>query len=239
MPVYRLREEPVFPPAGEAEPNGLLAVGGDLSPVRLLVAYTRGIFPWYSEGEPILWFSPDPRMILVPQELRPDRGMRRNLAKGDFELRMDGDFARVIRACADAGRPDAAGTWITADMIDAYCGLHELGFAHCVEAWHGDELVGAVYGVALGTYFSGESMFHTRSGASVAALVALVVQLRAWGFKLFDCQTYSRHVERLGARRWPRRRFLDALQTATAEPTRRGRWTFDPRILEAGGQRRL
>jgi leucyl/phenylalanyl-tRNA--protein transferase len=239
MPVYRLCDEPIFPPAADAEPSGLLAVGGDLSPVRLLVAYASGIFPWYSDGEPILWFSPDPRMVLEPEGLRPDRGMRRNLEGVDFELRMDSDFERVIRACAGARRPDAAGTWITPEMIRAYCELHDLGFAHSVEAWQDGELVGGVYGVALGTYFSGESMFHARAGASIAALVALVVQLRVWGFRIFDCQTYSRHVERLGARPWLRRRFLDALSVAVAEPTRRGRWSFDPRILVPGAPRRL
>jgi leucyl/phenylalanyl-tRNA--protein transferase len=239
MPVYRLRDEPIFPPAGDAEANGLLAVGGDLSPVRLLVAYSRGIFPWYSEGEPILWFSPDPRMVLEPERLRPDRGMRRNLAKTDFEMRMDTAFEHVIRACAAARRPGEAGTWITNDMIDAYCGLHELGFAHSVEAWLDGELVGGLYGVALGKYFSGESMFHTRSGASIAALVALVMQLRAWKFAIFDCQTHSRHVERLGASRWVRRRFLKDLAAAVSAPTRRGRWSFDPLVLVAGAQRRV
>jgi leucyl/phenylalanyl-tRNA--protein transferase len=230
MAVYRLREEPVFPPACEAEPNGLLAVGGDLTPVRLLVAYSRGIFPWYSEGDPILWFSPDPRMILVPEELRPDRGMRRNLDKAEFELRLDFDFERVIHACAKAPRAGADGTWITTNMMKAYCRLHELGFAHSVEAWDGQELVGGAYGVAIGSYFAGESMFYRRTGASVAALVGLIVQLGAWGFRLFDCQTYSHHVERLGARPWPRRRFLHALRRAVSEPTRRGTWTFDSEL---------
>jgi leucyl/phenylalanyl-tRNA--protein transferase len=236
--VYRLREDPVFPSPSEAEPNGLLAVGGDLSPTRLLVAYSRGIFPWYGEGEPILWFSPDPRMAMRPDGLAPDRGMRRTLARGDFELRMDERFADVIRACAEAPRAGAAGTWITADMIDAYSTLHELGFAHSVEAWTDGELVGGVYGVALGGYFAAESMFHRKSGASIAALVALVVQLDAWGFTLFDCQTYSHHAERLGAGNWPRRRFLESLRTAVEQPTRRGRWAFD-RDLVARAQRRL
>jgi len=238
VPVYRLREEPVFPPPSEAEPSGLLAVGGDLSPLRLLVAYSRGIFPWYGEGEPILWFSPDPRMVLRPGALAPDRGMRRTLARHDFELRMDECFADVIRACAEAPRAGAAGTWITADMNAAYCALHELGFAHSVEAWQGGELVGGVYGVALGGYFAAESVFHRRSGASIAALVALVMQLGAWGFELFDCQTYSHHAERLGAGNWPRSRFLDELRAALTHPTRRGRWSFD-RDLVARAQRRL
>ena len=154
---------------------------------------------------PAQWFAANPRAVLPLDGFTPSHSLRQRVRRGEYEIRYDTAFERVIRACAEVARPDAAGTWITPDMIDAYCGLHALGFAHCVEAWEGDELVGGIYGVALGAYFSGESMFHTRSGASIAALVALVVQLRAWGFKLFDCQTYSRHVERLGARRWPRR----------------------------------
>ena len=227
MPVYRLPSEPLFPPASEAEPSGLLAVGGDLSPERLLAAYSEGIFPWYSEGEPLLWFSPDPRMVLLTDRLRPDRGMRRTLKKADFDLRLDGDFELVMKACAEQPRPGAPGTWITRDMVRAYCRLHELGFAHSAEAWRDDELVGGVYGVSVGGYFAGESMFHRRSGASIAALVALLLQLRAWGVTLFDCQTYSAHVARLGARPWPRRRFIHELRRAWHRPTRRGRWGFD------------
>jgi leucyl/phenylalanyl-tRNA--protein transferase len=227
VPVYRLREEPVFPPPAHAEPSGLLAVGGDLSPERLLTAYCRGIFPWFGEGEPILWFSPDPRAVIPTADLRPDRGMRRSLEKADFTLRMDSAFEDVIRACAEAPRPGLPGTWITGEMIDAYCRLHELGFAHSVEAYSDGELVGGVYGVGIGAYFAGESMFHRRTGASLSALVALVLQLRAWGVSLFDCQTPSPHVGRLGAQAWPRRRFLHALEHAVAAPTRRGLWTFD------------
>ena len=227
MPVYRLPAEPLFPPASDAEPSGLLAVGGDLSTERLLAAYGEGIFPWYSEGEPLLWFSPDPRMVLLTDRLRPDRGMRRTLKKVDFELRLDGDFERVMRACAEQPRPGAQGTWITRDMIRGYCRLHELGFAHSAEAWDDGELVGGVYGVSVGAYFAGESMFHRRSGASIAALVALLLQLSAWGVTLFDCQTHSEHVARLGAEPWPRRRFIQALRRAWHEPTRRGRWSFD------------
>jgi len=227
MPVYRLPPQPVFPPASDAEPNGLLAVGGDLSPERLLAAYCQGIFPWYAEGEPLLWFSPEPRTVILTDELRPDRGMRRTLRRANFTLRLDSDFERVIRSCAEQRRADAAGTWITRDMIRAYCDLHELGFAHSAEAWEGDELVGGVYGVSVGAYFAGESMFHRRSGASIAALVALLLQLRAWRIELFDCQMHSAHVARLGAQAWPRRRFLRELRRAARHPTRRGVWTFD------------
>ena len=229
MPIYRLGDEPIFPPASHAETGGLLAVGGDLSPERLLGAYSRGIFPWYSEGEPILWFSPDPRMVLETDQLRVDRGMRRNLRGTSFDLRLDTAFDRVVRACARARRREA-GTWITSDMIDAYGHLHELGFAHSAEAWEGDELVGGVYGVGLGDYFAGESMFHLRMGASLAALIALVMQLHAWGVRLFDCQTYSAHAARFGAAQWPRRVFLGRLRSAIEAPTRRGKWRFDKNL---------
>jgi leucyl/phenylalanyl-tRNA---protein transferase len=227
MPVYRLPDDLIFPPASEAEPSGLLAVGGDLSPERLLLAYSRGIFPWYSEGEPLLWFSPDPRTVVLPSRVQPDRGMRRTLGKATVTCTLDRAFDRVIRACAEQPRSGASGTWITDDMIEAYCRLHELGFAHSVEAWDEDTLVGGVYGVCIGTYFAGESMFHRRTGASIAALLSLLVQLRAWGITLFDCQTHSPHVARLGAESWPRRRFLHALHRAWGAPTRLGPWTFD------------
>jgi len=227
MPVYRLIEEPVFPPPWQAEPNGLLALGGDLKAERLLAAYQQGIFPWYSQGEPILWFSPDPRMVLAAAELRVARGMRRTLRRAPYEVRLDTAFERVIGACAQMPRPGQHGTWITPDLREAYCKLHELGLAHSAEAWADGELVGGVYGVCLGGYFSGESMFHLRSGASLLSLVTLVRQLAAWGIGLFDCQIYSRHTERLGARQWSRRRFLFELQRALRAPTRRGRWTLE------------
>jgi leucyl/phenylalanyl-tRNA--protein transferase len=230
MPVYRLGRDPVFPLPSEAEASGLLAVGGDLSSERLLAAYASGIFPWYSEGEPILWFSPDPRMVLHTDALRPDRGMRRTLRKADFTLRMDTAFERVIRSCAAQPRDGAVGTWITRDMLAAYCRLHELGFAHSVEAWAGNELVGGLYGVSIGALFAGESMFHVVSGASLAALVALVLQLRAWDIRLFDCQTHSAHAERLGASLVRRRAYLADLRLALARPTRRGRWSFDENV---------
>jgi len=207
-----------------------LAVGGDLSPERLLAAYSEGIFPWYSEGEPLLWFSPDPRTVLLTEQLRPDRGMQRTLRKSEFTLRLDSDFEGVMRACAEKPRPGTDGTWITQEMIRAYCALHELGFAHSSEAWQDGKLVGGVYGVSVGAYFAGESMFHHRSGASIAALAALLLQLRSWGTNLFDCQTHSPHVARLGAQRWPRHRFIQELRRAWRRPTRRGSWSFDATI---------
>ena len=230
MTVYRLGAAACFPDPDEAEPDGLLAVGGDLRPERLLEAYARGIFPWY-ERPPILWFSPDPRLVLRPGDLHVSRRLRRSLRQQRFVLRCDHAFDAVTRACARAPRPGQRGTWITPEMLDAYGELHRLGFAHSCEAWQGDVLVGGLYGVSLGAAFFGESMFHTRSDASKAALVALVWQLEAWGFELFDCQLPAPHLERHGARRWPRARFLAALARALRAPTRRGTWSLDTDLL--------
>jgi len=228
VPVYMLDGSVRFPPPGHAEPSGLLAVGGDLRPERLLAAYAGGIFPWYSEGEPILWFSPDPRAVIDPARTRIPRGVRRTVARaGALRLTMDTAFGEVIRACADTERPDQSGTWITADMIRAYEHLHTLGFAHSVEAWDAHLLVGGVYGVSLGHYFAAESMFRRVSGASMAALVALLRQLDIWHFELLDCQMFTPHVGRLGAELRPRPAFLDALTRALEAPTRKGRWCFD------------
>lgn len=227
MPVYRLGREPRFPDPEQSDPSGLLAVGGDLSPERLLAAYAAGIFPWYSEGEPILWHSPDPRTLLPRGALRVSRSLERTLRRGRFRLTLDTDFDAVIRACAEVPRPEGDGTWITRSMRRAYARLHELGFAHSCEAWQGERLVGGLYGVSLGRAFFGESMFHVASDASKAAFVTLVRQLEAWGFDFVDCQVHTRHLERFGAVAWPRRRFLAALAHALEGPTRRGRWRFD------------
>jgi leucyl/phenylalanyl-tRNA--protein transferase len=228
MPVYLLDRTDTFPPATEAEASGLLAVGGDLRPSRLLRAYSEGIFPWYSEGEPILWFSPDPRTVIETDRVRIDRGMRRTLAgAGNLELTMDTAFPRVIRACARVRRSGQSGTWITSDMIEAYERLHAAGYAHSVEAWAGDRLVGGLYGISIGGYFAGESMFHLVSGASLRALVVLLRQLAVWDVRLFDCQMHTPHVGRLGAQAWPRRVFLRRLRETLARPTRQGRWCFD------------
>jgi len=225
MPIYRLGEAPGFPPAAAAEPSGLLAVGGDLRPERLLAAYAAGIFPWYEEP-PILWFSPNPRAVLPLAGLHVPRRLRRTLRQGRFLLRLDTAFDAVVRACA-APRPGAEGTWITPEMIAAYGELHALGFAHSCEAWRDGKLVGGVYGVSLGSAFFGESMFHHERDASKAALVGLAWQLRAWGFTLFDAQLQSPHLARFGAQEWPRKRFLQALHKAVARPTRRGRWQLE------------
>jgi len=228
MPVYLLDRTDTFPPATDAEASGLLAVGGDLRPSRLLRAYCEGIFPWYCEGEPILWFSPDPRTVIETDRVRIGRGMRRTLATtAELELTMDTAFSRVIRACARVRRSGQSGTWITSDMIDAYERLHEEGYAHSVEAWAEDRLVGGLYGVSIGGYFAGESMFHLVTGASLRALIALLAQLAEWDIRLFDCQMHTPHVGRLGAQSWPRRLFLRRLTEASSRPTRRGRWSFD------------
>ncbi len=223
MPVWKLIDEVIFPDPKQAEPSGLLAVGGDLRPERLLAAYAAGIFPWYAE-EPILWYSPDPRMVLAPGALRVVRSLRRVIAKERFEIRFDTAFERVIRECAAAERPDQDGTWITADMIEAYCRLHELGYAHSAEAWADGKLVGGLYGVSLGAGFFGESMFANREEASKVAFVHLVRRLHDWDFELVDCQVESDHLARFGAENWTRARFLAALERALRAPTRRGCW---------------
>lgn len=227
MPVYRLADALAFPPPDHAEPSGLLAVGGDLSPDRLLLAYSMGIFPWPLVERPLLWFSPDPRMVLRPPELRISRSLAKTLRRGGFEVRLDHDFHRVVRRCAEVPRRGEAGTWITPDMATAYARLHDLGYAHSAEAWQDGELVGGLYGVSLGAGFFGESMFADRPDASKVAFVTLVRQLEAWGFDLIDCQVHTQHLARFGAAEWPRRRFLAALERSLAAPTRRGAWKLD------------
>jgi leucyl/phenylalanyl-tRNA--protein transferase len=202
-----------FPPLTSArkEPNGLLAVGGDLTPKRLLEAYRRGIFPWFSEGDPILWWSPDPRMVLVPGELKISRSLAKALRNRRFEIRFDSDFDGVIRACA-APRDGQPGTWITPEMRNAYLRLHRLGYAHSVETWIDGELAGGLYGVALGAAFFGESMFARARDASKIALVHLVRKLEADGYGMIDCQMRTEHLASLGAREIPRARFSRQLR---------------------------
>ncbi len=224
MPIHRLTRELRFPPPEEAEAGGLLAVGGDLCPERLLLAYSSGIFPWYDEELPILWHSPDPRMVLRPGALRVSRSLRRLLRHPPFAIRLDTAFDRVIRSCAEVPRRDQDGTWITRDMIEAYNELAVLGYAHSAEAWAGDQLVGGLYGVSLGGCFFGESMFALRPDASKLAFVVLVRQLEAWSFDLVDCQVRTPHLERFGAVEWSRSRFLSALRASLQRPTRCGPW---------------
>ncbi len=217
-----------FPPPERAlrEPAGLLAAGGDLSVARLLAAYQRGIFPWFNPGEPILWWSLDPRMVLFPEEFQPSRSLAKRLRRGEFELRIDTAFTRVMGECA-APREGALGTWIGPPMIAAYTALHEAGYAHSFEAWQGGELVGGLYGVAIGQAFFGESMFSRRTDASKIAFAHLVLRLRAWGFGVIDCQMSTAHLASLGAREIPRAEFTALLERLTGRPGRTGLWRMD------------
>ena len=226
MDLREIRQRWAFPDPRAGDADGLLAYGGDLAAERLLSAYAQGIFPWY-ESEPILWFSPDPRMVLRPTELRLTRSLRKAVARAEFDVKFDHAFESVVRACAEVPRPGQDGTWITSEMIDAYCRLHELGFAHSVEAWRDGELAGGAYGVSLGAAFFGESMFAKRSDASKIAFVHLVRQLEAWDFDFIDCQVHTDHLESFGASLWQRGNFLDALEGALESSTRRGQWELE------------
>ena len=226
MPVYRLTEKVEFPPPHLAE-EGLLAVGGDLSHERLLLAYAMGIFPWYSDGEPILWWSPDPRLILPLNRFRPSRRLRRTLRQGAFTVTMDTAFDRVIEACATVPRQGQDGTWITPEMVEAYRGLHEAGYAHAAECWRDGELVGGIYGLSLGACFFGESMFSRVSNASKVALATLVAQLKAWGFSMIDCQVTTPHMLSFGAGEVRREHFLRMLAADLRTPTRVGTWRLE------------
>jgi leucyl/phenylalanyl-tRNA---protein transferase len=226
MPIYRLDRRLVFPPAEEAE-DGLLAVGGDLRPERLVLAYSSGIFPWYSKGQPILWHSPDPRLVLRAEDLHVPRSLRKTIRKGAFRFTLDRAFPDVIDACAKIKRTGQRDTWITAEMKRAYVELHRLGLAHSAEAWEGERLAGGLYGVSLGGAFFGESMFTRAPDASKAAFVVLVEQLRAWDITLIDSQVYTAHVARFGATEWPRADYLAALEQALRKKTRQGRWELE------------
>ncbi len=218
-----------FPPLELAltEPNGLLCAGGDLAPQRLVLAYRQGIFPWYSAGEPILWWSPDPRMVLVPGEFKISRSLRRTLRAGGYRIRLDSHFADVIGACAKTRRHGQAGTWITAEMQAAYGKLYELGFAHSVETWINNKLLGGLYGLAIGRMFYGESMFSHATDASKLAIAHLARFLAAQGFGLIDCQMNTPHLASLGAREIPRGEFVARLRELTALPPLKGRWLAD------------
>jgi leucyl/phenylalanyl-tRNA--protein transferase len=227
VPIYLLGEELAFPPPSRGPRQGPIAVGGDLDPQRVLLAYSMGIFPWPHRGLPLLWFSPDPRMVLLPSEIHVSRSLAKVIRRGPFRVTLDAAFEDVMLGCAQVPRPDQDGTWITTDMIAAYVRLHELGYAHSIEAWRDDELVGGLYGVSLGSVFFGESMFARAADASKVAFVTLVRQLERWAFDMVDCQTYTDHLARFGAEPWPRRRFLERLAQALQSPTRKGPWVFD------------
>lgn len=224
MPVYRLNRRLAFPSPHEAEPDGLLAVGGDLSSARILLAYSMGIFPWYSEGNPILWWSPEPRCVLDLDDFHVSRRLRRVLSQGRFRVTFDEDFEGVIRSCATVERRGQEGTWITPEMEQAYVRLHEAGVAHSVESRLGEDLVGGIYGIALGRGFFGESMFHRKTDASKVAVSRLVDRLAGWGFHFIDAQVTTSHMLSLGAREVPRAVFLKRLGEALRYPTRCGSW---------------
>jgi leucyl/phenylalanyl-tRNA--protein transferase len=231
VPIHRLPRAIAFPDPSLAEPDGLLAVGGDLSPARLVAAYALGIFPWYHDGTPILWWSPDPRLVLFPGELHVPRSLARTLRRGPYRITADRAFQEVIRGCAEVTRPGQDGTWITDEMVEAYVRLHRLGLAHSFEAWEGEALVGGLYGVALGAAFFGESMFARGPDASKAAFVTAVRWLGERGVQLVDCQQTTEHLLRFGAREIPRLEFQRRLAQALERPTLRGPWS-----LEAGGR---
>ena len=227
MPIFRLVDEPIFPPPDYADPSGLLAVGGDLSKERLLEAYRLGIFPWYSDDQPILWWSPDPRLVLDLKDFIISRSLRKTLKKGVFQVTFDRAFETVIQACAAVPRAAQNGTWITEEMQEAYIDLHGLGYAHSVESWFGGKLAGGLYGVSLGKAFFGESMFHLKTDASKVALATLVETLKSWDFHFIDSQMATEHMLRLGAKELPRRIFLKRLQSALRHPTKQGRWRIE------------
>jgi leucyl/phenylalanyl-tRNA---protein transferase len=217
VPIYRLDRRLVFPPADHAE-DGLLAVGGDLSPTRLLLAYRSGIFPWYDDSSPILWHSPDPRCVFVLDKMHISRSLRRTLKLGVYDVRHDEAFARVIRACKEARREGQAGTWITDEMEDAYTRLHALGHAHSIESYRDGELAGGLYGVSIGQMFFGESMFAWRPDASKAALVTLARRLLGGGATFMDSQVANPLTLSLGAEEWPRELYLERLTEEVSRP---------------------
>jgi leucyl/phenylalanyl-tRNA--protein transferase len=232
MTVFFLNNSLVFPDPRSAESDGLVAVGGDLRIERLILAYQNGIFPWYSEGYPILWFSPDPRLIMFPDQLRVSRSLRRVINSGVFEVRFDTCFEEAIIKCATVGRKNQDATWITNDMIDAYILMHNEGFAHSVETFYQDKLVGGLYGVSLGGAFFGESMFHLISNASKVALYHLVEILKSWRFDFIDSQIATNHMKSLGAGEIDRESFLGMLKSTLKRKTRRGNWNTECLLVE-------
>lgn len=224
MPVDYLTDELVFPDPADAEPSGLLAFGGDLSVERLLLAYGSGIFPWYSEGRPILWFSPDPRCVLYFDDYAPSRSFIKVVKSGRFQVKFDTNFDLVIKQCSKVVRKGQFGTWITSDMIYAYNQLHEEGYAHSVETYLDNKMVGGLYGVSLGSVFCGESMFHTVPNASKVAFYSLVQKCKKWNFDFIDSQVPTDHMMALGAVNICRERFLSELKKSLKNTTQRGKW---------------
>ena len=224
MAVYSLTDEIIFPDPSLAEADGLLAIGGDLSDIRLLTAYANGIFPWYSEEQPILWWSPNPRMVLYPKQFKRHKNLRRTVESGKFEVRFDHDFKQVIDHCGNIPRHRQDGTWITAEMKAAYTDLHKKGFCHSVETYFQNKLVGGLYGISIGGVFFGESMFHLVNDASKVALWHLVDRLLDWDFDLIDVQQETDHLRSLGAMAVDREKFLILLKQSLTKKTRQGHW---------------
>jgi leucyl/phenylalanyl-tRNA--protein transferase len=238
LPLLDSAKPDHFPDPRKAlqEPNGLLAFGGDLSPRRLLAAYAQGIFPWFNEDEPLLWWSPDPRCVFHTSSLKINRTLRRRLTEVSWRITVDHAFQDVVEACA-APRPGQAGTWIVPPMIDAYTRLHALGHAHSVEVWDGQDLIGGIYGIAVGRLFCGESMFSRQSGGSRAALVALAQLLRGWSFPLIDAQVTNPHLLQLGAVEYPRAQFLRMIAELTRLPGQPGSWARFNHLAQLEGSR--
>lgn len=224
MPVFQLPDEIIFPHASQAEEDGLLAIGGDLSPRRILSAYVNGIFPWYNPDEPILWWSPNPRCVLYPDKLKVSKSLAAVIKKNLFQIKFDTNFLDVIKNCAAAKRADELGTWISTDIIDAYYQLHELGYAHSVETYCENKLVGGLYGIAIGKVFFGESMFFLKPNASKVALWALVRKLRELNFRIIDNQVTNKHLVSMGAEEIERDRFLELLRSHTPVDNNPGKW---------------
>ena len=226
MPVFLLSDTIEFPPPHLASEDGLLAVGGDLSQKRLLLAYRMGIFPWFSNNEPILWWSPDPRLVLYPHEIKISKTLKKIIKKEVFKVTMDLAFNEVINQCAQVRMKKNQGTWIIEDIIEAYCQLHESGFAHSVEVWRQGELAGGLYGVSLGKCFFGESMFTLVSNASNVGLVKFVEHLKELSFDMIDCQVTTEHLIRFGAREITRTLFLKQLEKSLKAPSIKGKWDY-------------
>ena len=224
MPLFRLSEKIEFPPACLTRSDGLLCIGGDLCTKRLILAYRNGIFPWFSNSEPILWWSPDPRLVLFPSKIRVSKSLKKTIRKACFSIRINTAFEQTIMACSQSRQNKPEGTWLVDEMIDAYITLHQMGIAHSVEAWQGDRLAGGLYGVSLGKTFFGESMFSLVSNASKVALVALAQELDSQEFGIIDCQVTSGHLLRMGAQEITRDLFLDILNHGVDQKIPAGLW---------------
>ena len=225
--IYRIPEQHIFPPPGEADESGILGVGGDLDPRRVYLAYRMGIFPWYSDPQPILWWSPDPRMVLFPERLRIPRSLGKRIRQRRYRVTMDRAFGEVVRRCKQKPRPGQDGTWITAEMLACYDGLFQAGVAHSIEAWDGDRLVGGLFGVSLGRVFAGDSMFADAPDASKVAFVHFVRQFQLWGGTCIDSQVHTEHLERFGGELIPRRDYLALLESDRDQRLRTSPWSFD------------